>query len=183
MDKSEIRRSFRKIRDNANRVSKDAIIWNNLRVLEVYAKASQVYTYLNFGSEVSTLPIFADAKLTGKQLAVPRIISKSKMEFVWYEDPDRLKPNKLGIIEPVGGEIAIPSERSIFIVPGLVFSKTMHRIGYGGGFYDAYFSKINSMPAVVKIGLCYDFQIVKHLPIEPWDVKMDYIVTDERVIK
>ena len=181
MDKSEMRRFYKVKRDAMDfsvQNAKDAKILSNLCGLKAYLEAGAVFTYVNVGSEAGTRGIIADALGRGKRVAVPKVMGKLDMQFYWFEAMNKLVPNKMGILEPAGGEVATPRNDSVFIVPGLVFSETMNRIGYGGGFYDAYLSGQN----VVKVGLCYEFQMMKGLQGEPWDVKMDYIVTDERVI-
>lgn len=66
------------------------------------------------------------------------------------------------------------------IVPGLAFSvEHKGRIGYGGGYYDRF---LMENPDILKVGVCYEFQMVDDLPQNPWDVPMDCIVTDERVV-
>jgi len=178
MDKSKMRRVFKEKRDAADNKGKDAAILSRLCGVGAYLNARAVFTYVSVGSEAGTRGIIADALSRGKRVAVPKIIGKHTMQFYWIEKIGKLIPNNMGILEPAGGEVATPRNDSIFIVPGLVFSETMNRIGYGGGFYDAYLAG----SSVIKIGLCYEFQMVKGLQSEPWDVKMDYIVTDKRVV-
>lgn len=70
---------------------------------------------------------------------------------------------------------------TVAIVPGLAFSaENKGRIGYGGGYYDRFLAEY---PDILKIGVCYEFQIVYDLPQNPWDVPMDCIVTDEQVVR
>jgi 5-formyltetrahydrofolate cyclo-ligase len=64
---------------------------------------------------------------------------------------------------------------SIVIVPGLGFTPDGKRLGRGKGFYDRYFEK---SPAI-KIGIAFEMQIIKDIPTEPHDVKMDFVVTDQ----
>ena len=178
MDKNEIRQIFRRKRGEANLKGKDEEIYYRLSLLDVYLNAEEVFIYLSYGTEVSTFRILDDALGRGKKIAVPRVMDKQRMEFVWFDGFQGLETNKMGIKEPIGGKVAQPGRSTVFIIPGLGFSETMDRVGYGGGYYDAYLAGVD----VVKIGLCYEIQIVKALPCEAWDVKMDYIVTEERVL-
>ena len=69
------------------------------------------------------------------------------------------------------------------MMPGLVFDKSGHRIGYGGGYYDKYLTLHDS---VVKIAIAYDFQVIEKIDeeiIEDTDISPDYIVTDKQIIK
>ena len=47
-------------------------------------------------------------------------------------------------------------------------------MGRGKGFYDRYLSQEEFRG--LKIGVCYNEQIVGELPVEPHDVKMDCVV-------
>jgi 5,10-methenyltetrahydrofolate synthetase len=69
----------------------------------------------------------------------------------------------------------------IIIVPLLGFDpKTMHRIGYGGGYYDKFLA---GQPKAKKVGVCYEACKIGRLPIETHDVKLDMIITEEGVYK
>ena len=67
------------------------------------------------------------------------------------------------------------------IVPGIVFDKNGHRIGYGYGYYDRFFHKLDAN--VKKIGFAFDFQVVDKIPEEQHDVPMDVVITEKRVLK
>ena len=67
----------------------------------------------------------------------------------------------------------------MIVVPAVAFDKNGYRIGYGGGFYDKFLSKIGNS---IKVGIAYNFQIVNNIIPESHDIKMDYIVTEEKII-
>jgi len=83
----------------------------------------------------------------------------------------------VGILGP--RESAKEVTPDIVIVPGLGFTKDGARLGRGKGFYDRYLE--NS--SVIKIGIGLEMQIIEHIPTDPHDVKMDFLVTDQRVLK
>ncbi len=56
-----------------------------------------------------------------------------------------------------------------------------NRIGYGGGYYDRYFSGLNSR--IKKVVLAYDLQIVESLVTEKHDVTIDFIITEKEIIE
>ena len=64
----------------------------------------------------------------------------------------------------------------MIITPGVVFDKDNYRVGYGGGFYDKFFS-IKNLKAK-KIGVCYKEQIMDKVPREDYDIPVDYIIHD-----
>lgn len=65
-------------------------------------------------------------------------------------------------------------------MPGIAFNKSGGRVGYGKGFYDVFFRKLNKR--VDKIALAYDFQILSKVPMNEYDVKIDGIITNEQII-
>ena len=85
--------------------------------------------------------------------------------------------NERGIREPVGEET--DEEMDFVITPLLAVDKRGNRLGYGGGYYDRYFAENKN---AVRIGYCYDFQIVKSVPNTSADIPLQYIVTDKQVL-
>jgi 5-formyltetrahydrofolate cyclo-ligase len=67
----------------------------------------------------------------------------------------------------------------LIITPGLGFDQSGGRIGHGKGYYDKFLIKTSD---TCKIGLCFEFQLVKEIPIDQNDIKMDIIITEEKVI-
>jgi 5-formyltetrahydrofolate cyclo-ligase len=69
-----------------------------------------------------------------------------------------------------------PDTFDVVIVPMLGFdSKTLHRIGYGGGYYDKFLA---TQPRTRKIGVCYEAGKIKNIPTEPYDIALDMIVSE-----
>ncbi len=66
-----------------------------------------------------------------------------------------------------------------FIVPGVAFDRSGHRLGRGGGYYD----KLLSGVAAPKIALAFSFQLLTMLPCESHDIVMDIIVTEQEIIR
>lgn len=97
---------------------------------------------------------------------------------------DRSKELVLGpyqIPEPNQAALELKgAEMGFCLIPGLAFTETGHRLGRGGGFYDRLLVKYN---VGIKVGVCFDFQICKEIPLEEHDLSMDYIVTPSRIIK
>jgi 5-formyltetrahydrofolate cyclo-ligase len=90
---------------------------------------------------------------------------------------DPLVINKYGIPEPISNKIKYPD---ILLIPLVAFDKNLNRIGYGAGFYDRYINKIIKIKKIITIGLAYSFQRVKKIPINKYDIKLDYIITEKK---
>ncbi len=87
-----------------------------------------------------------------------------------------LKKGAYGILEPdVISKVKL-DDIDLILVPGIAFSKSGDRIGFGKGYYDKLLENFSGK----KVGVCYDFQVVENLPTSKHDIKMDIIVTEER---
>jgi 5-formyltetrahydrofolate cyclo-ligase len=73
-----------------------------------------------------------------------------------------------------------PETRDVcFLVPGLGFDQRGVRLGRGSGWYDRALAR---HPQGVRVGLAYEFQLVPSLPEATWDVRMNAVVTEARVL-
>ena len=108
-----------------------------------------------------------------KRIVVPRVEGDT-MRFFAY-DPARLVRGAFGIAEPGPDACACdPSEIDLAIVPGVAFSPDGARLGRGRGYYDKYLSQPGMR--ALRVGVCFAHQIVRTLPSEPHDVRMDRVV-------
>ena len=95
-------------------------------------------------------------------------------------DPEALIVGQHGVRTPRVIE-AIPIESlDVIIVPGLAFDATGRRLGRGGGFYDRFLAMLPK--SAWTIGLCFESQIVPHIPAEPHDSRVRFIATESRLI-
>lgn len=188
MDKAIVRNEIKKKRmniseDDAEYYSK--IIIEKLMKKDFFQKSITVYTYVNFNKEVDTIDLINACLESGKNIAIP----------VTYKDKSGIICMKPAIIKNTDFKkgfmnIKIPRNDNIkkvsldkidlIIVPGVAFDERGYRIGYGSGCYDRFLVKINKK--CIKVGLAYDFQVVKKIDEEKYDIPMDYIVTEKRVI-
>ena len=88
--------------------------------------------------------------------------------------------NEFGILEPIKAEVKIPD---VILVPLLAFDKDKFRLGYGGGFYDRYISKILKLKKILTVGFAFSFQEISKIPINKFDQKLNFILTDKEIIK
>lgn len=181
MDKRLIRESILNIRDNLKIEDKklmDTKIKDLLINKQYYKEATGIFIYVGFGSEIETTAIIEKILRDKKRVFIPRTNIKEKtMDAVEILSLDNLEKNIYGIYEPRIGLKAISKEEiDLVILPGVAFDKQGGRIGYGGGYYDKYLSKIHSN--VLKVALAYDFQIIDKIPLESHDILADRIITN-----
>ena len=102
------------------------------------------------------------------------------MNFLQWSSNEPLKINKYGIPQPISAKIVFPD---ILLIPLVAYDKNLNRLGYGGGFYDRYINKIEKRKKVIKIGLAFSYQKVKIIPINQYDKKLDYVITEKQMLK
>lgn len=106
----------------------------------------------------------------------PKVVGDD-LEF--YADVDLWAQSALKIQEPVSGKKVNISDLSGIFVPGLAFHADGHRLGRGRGYYDRALASFTKL----KVGVCYQFNILNSVPTESHDVGMDYIITDEKIMQ
>lgn len=178
-EKRVLRKKILEIRDNIPSElidKKSAVIWTKLMSSEAYKNASVIYFFVGFGSEVQTAPMIREALKIGKRVAVPRVVSKTDMEFCEIHALDDLVEGFKGILEPAEDAPVIEAPAGLVILPGVAFDADRNRMGYGRGYYDRFLEAIDK--DIPKIALCFKEQIVDEVPHETTDIKADQILTD-----
>jgi len=102
------------------------------------------------------------------------------MDFYKWSFADPLKLSKYGIPEPETKNMVYPD---ILLIPLVAFDKNLNRLGYGGGYYDRFIKKLSKKKNIIKIGLAISSQKIDNVPINTYDQKLDYIVTNKYIIK
>ncbi len=177
MNKSSIRKKILKVR---KKKSKNLEI-NFNKILKLLNKSKTsgkiIGGYYPCNHEVNTIKILEKFEKLNYQISLPKIKKNSQMDFFKWSVKDLLSLNKYGIPEPITDKIVYPN---ILLVPLVAFDKHLNRIGYGGGFYDRYLEKVMKVKNIITIGLAYSFQKVQKIPINKYDIKLDFIITNEK---
>ena len=189
-DKGVLRRRMRSFRSALGpelRARTDAAIRDRLLATEEFARAGTVLSYLSFGSEVDTRAIIERAWEEGKRVALPRVEGERAMGWYMVESFDGLVRSPLGVEEPAPDPAHLIDPAAcpdaVALVPGLAFDRFCYRLGYGGGYYDAFLASF----AGTSIGLCREVQFIGSLEalgvLEEHDRPVGLVVTEERVIR
>lgn len=92
---------------------------------------------------------------------------------------DDMEKGAYGILEPKTVRKADENNIDVILVPGLAFDRNGGRMGFGKGYYD----RLLESSKAVKIGLCYDFQILEKIPTESHDVPMNFVITEKEILE
>lgn len=115
----------------------------------------------------------------GATVTIPRVVGEH-LEFVPWVDDTPTIDGTFGIPEPVGGTALPLRSHDVILAPVVAFDASGSRLGQGGGFYDRALAACGDQRPVV-IGIAHAFQEVDHVPGQPWDVRIDAVVTEEGV--
>lgn len=154
-----------------------ARICQTLLSLDCIKNAGCVMAYYAHKNEPDLLAFMHALLDLGKKVALPYIESNDNLIAVDYSRDSVMKSNVFGIPEPVISSGSEPAAPDVVLVPGVAFDAAGNRIGYGRGYFDRFLKETDAL----KIGVCFDGQLVAHIEAQPHDVRMDIIVTPSRV--
>ena len=136
--------------------------------------------YYPYNYEIDILEILKLLEKKNYKISLPKIKKKNQMNFFEWSFNDPLSINKYGIPEPISKKIIYPD---VLIIPLVAFDNELNRLGYGGGYYDRYIAKSFKKKRIIKIGIAYSFQKLNKIPINKYDIRLDYIITEEKFYK
>ena len=85
-----------------------------------------------------------------------------------------LQAGAFGILEPTGKLFTDYKKIDVAVVPGMAFDKEGRRLGRGKGYYDRF---LRLLPNTYKIGICFSWQLVDHVPTDEHDILMDQVLS------
>lgn len=218
--KKAVRKKVLALRDGipaADKAEYDAGIRGIVTGMDEYREAEVILTYVSYKSEVDTILLIEQALADSKAVFAPKVAER-EMEFWKIASLNDLQEGYHGILEPVQSisflnwicgrcsivntDAAIPRTEDcmqevckvMMWMPGAVFDKEHHRIGYGGGFYDRYLNRLsgnmdnavrtrNSVGQIslITAALAYSCQILEQIPHERHDMKPNLLITEQGI--
>lgn len=152
-------------------------ILKRLEETELFQQASCIALYYSIPGEVQTAA-FLEKWFDKKQLLLP-VITGDDLRLLPYKGNDNLIPGVFGIPEPTDIKTTVTeSDVDLIIVPGIAFDRQLNRMGRGKGYYDRLLSTMQAP----KVGICFDFQMQDSVPVEPFDKKMNMVITEKEII-
>lgn len=147
-----------------------------LEGLPVFTTASNIFIYNSLPDEVQTMNFIQKWNDT-KNFYLP-VMKGDSLVFRKFHPHTTFSRASLNVLEPDGDDFTNYSDVDIVIVPGVAFDMNMNRMGRGKGYYDRFLSKVD----LIKIGVCFNFQLFDNIPSDTHDIKMDYVITDKQII-
>jgi 5-formyltetrahydrofolate cyclo-ligase len=147
------------------------------RAVTALAGARACIAYVAHENEVPTAGILADAVSGGLSVYLPAgdggLVALGT-DRQWARGPG-------GVVELVGPHVATVENPCIALVPLVAWNPAGVRLGRGAGYYDRLF--VTLPKGIVRVGLAYEFQEISDLPRDPWDVPVDFVITERRTVR
>ncbi|RKD31323.1 5-formyltetrahydrofolate cyclo-ligase [Thermohalobacter berrensis] len=186
-EKAKLRKEMLKRRSSMSKKQVQTLsdkIIATLTKFPIFTDGKNIMTYLSFNNEINTFNLIKHCMENNKRVIVP-YCEERNIRIIPSEIKDMSKElvkNKFGFYEPKHDYLRPFNHNNIdmIIVPGLAFDKRCYRIGFGKGYYDRFLSRIK--PEIPTIGLAYSFQIVDRILEEDFDVPLDYVITEKKII-
>ena len=181
MLKTKLRKKILKIREKNNKKNIQISFSQIIKILKkekITKKIIGGYYPVNF--EVDDLKLLEKFEKKNFNISLPVVKKNFQMDFYQWSFSDPLKINKYGIPEPETKNIVYPD---VLLIPLVAFDKNLNRLGYGGGYYDRLIQKFSKKKKIIKIGLALSVQKIEKVPINLYDQKLDYVVTNKYIVR
>jgi 5-formyltetrahydrofolate cyclo-ligase len=165
--KSDLRKKAKCIRKSLSIAEKSKIAIEKIRENTLYISAKNVLIYYPLRYELNLLALLDDEK----NFYLPRVCGEN-LQICPFKKGDKLVTSSFNICEPCSNSIN-PRNLDLVVVPALMADKSGFRLGYGGGFYDRFLVKNNTVKTILPIA---KELIVEELPHEEFDIKIDEII-------
>jgi len=146
-----------------------------------------VAAYLSVGDEPDTLRLVSWLTARRVRVLLPVLTDGRGVRLpdpAWaaYEGPDALRPGPLGLLEPTGTVLPARQlpEAELVVCPGLAADRHGDRLGRGGGWYDR--ALVHAGQACPVVVLLNRDEVLAVVPVQPWDRRVDRIVTPDAVL-
>ena len=163
----------------AERVAGAEQIHSRIVKHKVWRQAKSVLFYAAFAAEPDIWLLLGDALAEDKAVFLPRYDSVTDHYTIRQvrDLADDIETGQFGIREPRAGCALLTLNRlDLILVPGIAFDLEGRRLGRGRGYYDRLLGGLRGE----KCGVAFDQQTVDRVPVEPHDMRVDYIVTPTR---
>lgn len=159
-------------------IQADDGIFRSVVRLREYEEADTIFCFAGTKAEIHTAPILLHALNHGKQVAVPKCTGKGIMEACLIHSLGELKEGAYGIPEPDNSAARLrPEDIGLAVIPCLSCSSSGKRLGYGGGYYDRYLSRVNGVKAVI----CRGKTMREDIPVEAHDQAVDMVISENGI--
>jgi 5-formyltetrahydrofolate cyclo-ligase len=154
-------------------------IAQRIQSLESYQKSHHIAWYHPVGGEVDLSGLWQQALNAAKSCYCPVIQANKTLLFLPFTTTTTWLKNRYGIPEPAVplSEAKPITQLDLIFLPVVAFDPSLARLGSGAGYYDKTLAKYH--PCL--IGVAYEWQKQTSIPLEPWDIKLDAVITESNM--
>ena len=152
-------------------------IFDKLVQTEIFKKSTCILAYYSFSQEVFTHD-FIEKYANEKKIILP-VVEKDILVLKEYKGKPEMRMSDYGILEPTGPNFADYSQIDLGIIPGMVFDRSLNRLGRGKGYYDKLLPLLDN---AYLIGVCFPFQLRGKIPVESHDFRMNCVISSDEII-
>lgn len=184
MTKKKIRKKYLEMRKT---LSNDEVLSLSKKIFENFInnfevkEGQKIHIFISIAKfkEVQTGFFISHFFKNHVQIYLPKMIGDDIIT-VPFDKNTEMKVNSWGIAEPVQNEDAGVKDFDYIITPLLYCDSEGNRVGFGKGYYDGFFSRIN--PDCKKIGVSFYNPDEKIDDVSETDIPLDYLVTPTEVL-
>ena len=154
----------------------EGLIIERIRSLKSFIEASTIALYMPVRSEVDLLSLW---RPEDKRVVFPKVLG-GNIAFSSAASREDFSRGAYGILEPTSLHNVEVGDIDLIFVPGIAFDRYGHRLGYGKGYYDRL---IRNNPGTLFMGVCLDEFRIEKLPVDPWDARVGFVVTQAGIYK
>lgn len=189
MDPQDVKKAIRE-QAHANRRAQEnkdelsAAICDKFVAQSEFAAAGTVMAYIDVRAEVRTRQHLPRLLEGDKRIVVPYCVD-DVLELFLLENMDELAIGMYKILEPkpelrdAPGKRVEVEELDLIMVPGVAFDRRGARMGHGFGYYDKLLE--HARPDAPLVALAFECQMFPEIPVQPHDIFMDKIITEQAI--
>lgn len=178
-DKKALRTSCRRARQSLTQSQQQqhaqAVMQTLLSLPFLQSASLSIGASLAFDGEVDLMATMRALK-SQHRLYLPRLKPDTTLDFLPWQETADMKANVLGIPEPIGEQVISIAELDLVFMPLVGVDLQGNRLGMGAGYYDKSLAQSAQRPYL--IGVAHQCQQVESLPVDPWDIPLDALVTE-----
>lgn len=189
-DKSALRRQLKAQRAAVKSDVRRLASKNALRIAlrhGLLLRARRIGFYLPCGAEFDLRPLMNQALWMKRTCCLPVVPAARGrvLHFARLNGHNVMTLNRYGIPEPSDARPLRAQQLDVLFVPLVGFDGHGHRLGMGGGYYDAtlaYRKRHRLWKKPLLIGVGFECQRVTRLPHDPWDAPLDAVLTERQLV-
>lgn len=185
MGKDELRKGMLIALDKIGLIERkkaEKAMHNHLFESALWKEAEMIGVTLSTSKEWDTKEIIEKAWIDGKRVCVPKSIHGTRaLHFFEITAFTQVEKGYFDLLEPIISETERVDEAAIdlMIVPGLIFTRSGYRIGFGGGYYDRFLEYFDK----TTVSLLHSNQLVDAFPVESHDIPVQYLITEKGLMR